>query len=178
MDQQKKKSYFKALPNDSHRIRNYIFRLLTKRNQVYMWDSLPNKLHIKDRAGQYSCLNVNDFKNFSQQFNENISQEEQLISAFLSIGSDTFFINDGQRFNNARMEVDNCIESGYQAGTVGASFERAEALEYKHMLITSSQNTTTKGYGQKSRSILKHVFAKLYHVFGRAPLYETNAICR
>lgn len=168
------KNYFKTLSNDSNGIREYIFRLITKRNQMYMFDADTKRWHIKDRAGKYSPLKVNDFNTFSQPFNEYISQEEQLISAFLSIGSDTFFINDGRRENKAQMELDQCIESGYQAGTVGASFERAEALEYKHMLITSSQNTTAKGYGQKSRSILSYVFAKLYHVFGKTPLYETN----
>lgn len=71
------------------------------------------------------------------------------LSAFLSISSQTEFINNGSRYNEGIVEVDKSkIESeGIVIGMIGGRFQVKEAMEWQDIMITATQNTKENGYG-------------------------------
>lgn len=77
-----------------------------------------------------------------------MSYDEMAISAFVSVASPTFFINDGNRMNQGiPMKKGEFVEYGYYVGMIGARFEKEGYMEYAHMLVTKTQNTPENGYG-------------------------------
>lgn len=80
-----------------------------------------------------------------------LSYEEMELAALLGISSPTFFINSGSRANKAQMQPLNTFENeGIYVGLVGARFERQERMDWKHIIITPSQNTSQNGYGEEA----------------------------
>lgn len=77
-----------------------------------------------------------------------LSYDEMALAALLGISVDTPFINGGERGNQGRIAPrGSYIPRGIYVGLVGARFERAERMEYRHILITNLQNIEVKGYG-------------------------------
>jgi hypothetical protein len=91
-----------------------------------------------------------------------LSYDEMQISALLGVSTPTYFINDGDRRNQAVLGVDGSYEkTGIYTGLVGARFERPELMEYQHMLVTRDQNVASKGYGNESPCLLR-MWEKFY----------------
>lgn len=89
------------------------------------------------------------------------SYDEICLSSFIAVSSLTPTINDGSRNNLARF-VELSQDSVYIA-QVGARFERAGLMEWKHMIITPAQNTRENGYGENNDSNkLLQLFAEFY----------------
>ncbi|XP_054086895.1 uncharacterized protein LOC105216248 [Zeugodacus cucurbitae] len=78
-----------------------------------------------------------------------LSYDEIKLSAFLSISSQTEFINDGSRYNEGVIEVDKSkIElDGIVIGMIGGRFQVKEFMEWQDIMITAAQNTKENGYG-------------------------------
>lgn len=95
-----------------------------------------------------------------------ISYDEMQISALLGVSSSTHFINKGERTNAGKLGKEGEYEkTGIYAGLVGARFEKPGLMDYQHMVVTKTQNTTENGYGwngdKKKAANMAH-FAKLY----------------
>lgn len=76
------------------------------------------------------------------------SYREMAIAALVGVSTPTYFINDGDRGNRGRPGAPGSFEEqGVYVGLVGARFERREQMEWRHMVITPTQNTTARGYG-------------------------------
>uniref|UniRef100_A0A1I8P145 Uncharacterized protein n=1 Tax=Stomoxys calcitrans TaxID=35570 RepID=A0A1I8P145_STOCA len=84
-----------------------------------------------------------------------LSYDEVKLSAFLSVSSYTELLNDGNRQNRGKLEVDfSKIErEGVVIGLIGARFQRPFVMEFQDIVISPEQNVGTKGYGQKKDGI-------------------------
>jgi hypothetical protein len=97
-----------------------------------------------------------------------ISYDEMAISALLGVSVPTFFINDGNRYNDAlAAKDDNFEKTGVYVGLVGARFEREKLMEWQHMMISPTQNTENNGYGLSAdknnpKTILLKIWSEFY----------------
>ncbi len=79
------------------------------------------------------------------------SYREMQLAALLGVSVPTYFINEGDRFNQGRVYPKGSFEEqGIYSALVGARFERAGLMEWQHMIITEQQNTAANGYGPKA----------------------------
>lgn len=110
------------------------------------------------------------------------SYEEMELSALLGVSVPTHFINKGHRANRGVLGAEGSFEpKGIYVALVGSRFEREGLMEWKHMVVTPSQNTTEKGYGASDiacggcvdKAMLRE-WAKLYGL-DHFPTYE--AVC-
>lgn len=77
-----------------------------------------------------------------------ISYDEMQLAALLGVSTPTYFINNGNRNNQAEKAPEGTfISTGIYVGLVGARFEKPGHMEWQHMIITPVQNTTANGYG-------------------------------
>ncbi len=76
------------------------------------------------------------------------SYDEMALSALLGVSVPTHFINSGGRYNAARPQEAGSFEPrGVYVGLVGARFERARRMEWRHMMVEPGQNVASQGYG-------------------------------
>lgn len=166
------KAFFKAFENANPE--KWIFRLFEARNLMYLWYN--GSLMIVTKNGTelnptYDSKEIDEFKATHNLLTNYITDNEQLISPFVSVFGPTFFINDGDRKNHANFtaqfnEQDDCITTGYHVGLVGPSFERNNTLEYRHMIITQKQNTNANGYGNgRNDASSAAQFNKIFEAF-------------
>ncbi|KAJ3055528.1 hypothetical protein HK097_010215 [Rhizophlyctis rosea] len=109
-----------------------------------------------------------------------LSYDEMELAALLGVSSPTYFINDGDRDNVARIGKSGTFEeTGVYVGLVGARFERSEKMDSKHILISEKASTPENGYGPdgkhqnpKSYSSLQP-FAELYLSQPHFPTYTS-----
>lgn len=102
-----------------------------------------------------------------------LSYDEIQLSALMGLSTPTHFINAGSRTNRGTVEKEGSFEEkGVYIGLVGARFERKEQMEWQHMLVTQTQNTSEKGYGKGgSASGKQNIWAKFYGL-DHFPSYE------
>lgn len=92
-----------------------------------------------------------------------LSYDEIKLSAFLSVSSFSYFINNGTRKNmgkipSTRLNIEN---EGVVIGLIGARLKKIKVMEYEEMVITKTQNTEDNGYGEEDS--LHTVFANFYN---------------
>ena len=106
-----------------------------------------------------------------------MSYDEMAMSALMSVGGPTQFVNRGDRYNRGRVDEDGTfVAHGVYIGCVGARFERPEKMEWQHMIVSKDQNVAGKGYGPPDAanyraSPMLQAWAKLYEV-KYFPLYS------
>ncbi len=107
--------------------------------------------------------------------NEYISYDEMPISALIGVSVPTFFINKGDRKNAAKpSSSDDYEQEGIYMGLVGARFERANRMEWQHMLITKEYSTIENGYGvNNSRTTKQALLLKMWAKFYEVPFFPT-----
>lgn len=93
-----------------------------------------------------------------------LSYDEMAISALIGMSVPTKFINNGWRNNRGNpASPGTFIDSGIYYGLVGARFEKPGLMEWRHMIITPEQNTSSLGYGAEAkRDFLLDSWAKFY----------------
>merc|ERR1712151_510189 len=92
--------------------------------------------------------------------------DELEISALMSFGGPTLFLNDGRRGNKGELS-DDCCSRGLYVGCVGARLGKAGRMERRFMLVTKRQNTSANGYGPRGSGRNKYylqIWAKFYGV--------------
>ena len=100
------------------------------------------------------------------------------LSAFLGCSVQTYFINDGKRISDGKINKSiKHVESGYYIGMVGARFERENLMDWKYIIITKAQNTELNGYINKVGGIKKDDGKLLCHsMYGDTCLYTYTSI--
>jgi len=119
-----------------------------------------------------------------------LSYDEMQIAALLGVSVPTYFINNGNRFNEGSLDethrpttkvinsdfvLQPHQEEGVYVGLVGARFEKPEVMEYAHMYITENQNQAANGYGKNAvgpKAPLFKIWAKFYGIGDYFPTYE------
>ncbi len=110
-----------------------------------------------------------------------LSYDEVALSALVGVSTPTLFINDGDRHNEGRPGPPGSYQrEGVYIGLVGARFERRGEMEWRHMMVTSEQNTTKNGYGRDSYDEfpLLAAWAKFYEQENGFPLFDDVAAGR
>ena len=106
-----------------------------------------------------------------------MSYDEMAISALVSVGGPTQFVNTGDRYNRGRLDEEGTfVPHGVYVGCVGARFERRNKMEWQHMIVSKDQNVPEKGYGPPGAanyrpSVMLQAWAKLYGM-ENFPLYS------
>ena len=102
---------------------------------------------------------------------EVLSYDELALSALVGLSCPTRFINAGARDNRAVAgEPDSFEEDGVYVGLVGARFERHGRMEWAHMIVTPTQNTTENGYGSSATTERAYLLRAWAHFYGLAAL--------
>ena len=163
------KQYYNTYGTDAYQ--NFIYRLLSKRPMAFYNESDTYRLR-KNGTENITGDSDNIFDNIGKptqdpivNLENYISYDEMQISALLGVAVPTLFINKGHRQNKGIYEKDSkqYTKKGIYVGLVGTRFERKELMEYQHIIITATQNTKEKGYGnlQKNESKLT-IWEKFY----------------
>jgi hypothetical protein len=77
---------------------------------------------------------------------EYLTYDEIAVGALLGVSSYCRFIDNGNRSEALADKIDY-TKTGVFVGLVGPRFEKEGEMEWKHMIITKTQNTTANGYG-------------------------------
>jgi hypothetical protein len=98
-----------------------------------------------------------------------LSYDEMAIAALLGVSVPTYFINNGNRKNRGVVGREGTFQKcGVYVGLVGARFEKPGYMEWAHMMITPTQNTSANGYGSAPvrgrRAELLALWARFYDV--------------
>ena len=93
-----------------------------------------------------------------------LSYEEIEIAALFSISVPTFFINDGNRYNEGELDTTgNFLQEGIYVGAVGARFEILDLMESRRMLIQKNP---------PSKTPFDAAWNELYNVSEPRPQYQ------
>ena len=145
-----KKNYGSTIEKELYHSMNVdklIDRLLQKRPLTFMTAADDNLLRGGDKAtGQFETIGT-DSEKAPLILRDYLSYDEMQISALIGVSTPTFFINDGDRFNEGRPSTTPIEEEGIYTGLVGARFEKPSLMEWQHMIVTPGQNTQENGYG-------------------------------
>lgn len=162
-------------------VEDYVCRLLKQRPVVFFNPDDTFCLHDgTDGTGGFEKIGTQDEER-QLQMCDYISYDEMQISALVSMSTPTVFMNTGRRDNMA--EYNSAREPyGIYVGSVGARFEVEELMEWVHILVTRTQNTTENGYGgirEESDDIktrLLKVWWKFYNPTTQDNFATANAI--
>lgn len=155
-------------------IYSFIDRLLTCRPMMFM---LQEDLYLL-RDGSRGSGGFETIGSTKQKENllleKYLSYDEIEIAALFGVSTPTFFINNGERNNLGRIGVSGTYqESGIYTGVVGARFEKPNFMEWKYIVITPEQNTSSNGYGLYNSGIKYKLLGIWSEFYGeRFPTFE------
>jgi hypothetical protein len=132
---------------------SFIKRLLLKRPLMFVGKS--DEYYLKTREKGYGGFEKigTDQEQFPLVLTDYLSYDEMQIAALIGVSSPTYFINDGDRHNRAKMGQDY-QEHGVYVGLVGARFEKPDLMESQHILIRKNKKQIPE--------LLKQIWEKFY----------------
>lgn len=151
----------------------FVDRLLIKRPLMFMTAADSYLLRNGDQGhGGFESIGTNQERS-PLVLHDYLSYDEMQIAALLGVSVPTFFINNGNRNNNALPgEPGTYQEQGVYVGLVGARFEKPGLMEWQHMIITPQQNIAQNGYGQAADP--QHPKTKLLYLWSQ--LYDESFV--
>ncbi|KRT83858.1 hypothetical protein AMK59_4055, partial [Oryctes borbonicus] len=127
----------------------FVDRLLKKRAVMFMGTE-DDYVLLNGVAGIGRWEQIGkDGENGELRLENCLSYDEIKLSAFLSVSSYSYFINDGNRHNRGKICKQREIiqEEGIIIGLIGARMEKPGVMEYQELVIDSNQNVEGNGYG-------------------------------
>ncbi|XP_004933554.2 uncharacterized protein LOC101747151 [Bombyx mori] len=163
-----------------------IDRLLLKRAVSFMGE-LDSYLLLSGESGEDGWENVGTLQQRPPLLLENVlSYDEMKLSAFLFVSGPTECINDGSRHNSGVVKDDDIEQEAIIIGAIGPRFERTNRMDYEDIVISSTQNSEERGYGEhvtpttclhvlrhtytRDASLAKHAWRQLW-----AELYQVHS---
>ena len=135
--------------------RDFVHHCLTKRPLVF-WEAYDEfkKPDGQNGTGWTHTLRGGDY----------LCYEEIEFAALIGLSIPTFFINAGDRLNRGvvNSSLDTFTNQGYFHAGVGSRMEKEGFMEWKHSVVTQSQNTEIKGYGHDSSDLVLSIWAQFY----------------
>lgn len=120
--------------------REEISRLISKRPLVFMGSGDLTVLRTGERVG-YAAKSWDRVGTAKEILSDDLcledylSYDEMMLSALLGVSGSSYFVNQGDRFNNAIPGPSGTFEErGVIIGLVGARFERPDHMESTYML--------------------------------------------
>lgn len=138
-------------------VEDFIDRLLKKRPLMFMTSNDTYLLRDGKTSGMggFETIGTNEEK-APLVMKDYLTYDEMQIAALIGVSVPTYFINDGSRTNNGvKGRADTFEEKGILVGLVGARFEKPGLMEWAHIMITPTQNTSENGYGVNATSVNK-----------------------
>ncbi len=147
-------------------IESFIDRLLAKRPLMFM--TAQDEYLLRDgkthghggfetigTTAEQSPLTLADY----------LSYEEMELAALIGVSVPTYFINDGNRANQAQKGVPGTFENeGVYVGLVGARFERPGLMEYKRIIIPAPKHGGPQSLPKTAITPLGKLWAQAYEV--------------
>lgn len=130
----------------------FLRKLIVKRPLMFMTESDDYILRdgVTKGYGGFEAIGTEQEK-LPLVLKEYNSYREMQLAALLGVAVPTYFINEGDRYNEGRIDAKGAFEEqGIYSGLVGARFERTGLMEWQHMIISQEQNTAANGYGPQA----------------------------
>ncbi|XP_022921142.2 uncharacterized protein [Onthophagus taurus] len=138
-------------------------RLLKKRAITFVGVMDAWKLRDgKEGIGDWESIGTDDETNL--KLKNYLSYDEIKLSAFLSVSSYTYFINDGNRRNKGILEEDRTKieDEGIIMGLIGTRLVKRNVMEYQDIIIDKEQNVAGNGYGPTFAPTINSMYAGFY----------------
>ncbi|XP_063217666.1 uncharacterized protein LOC134528202 isoform X1 [Bacillus rossius redtenbacheri] len=154
-------------------------RLLNKRAVAFL-NPCDSYLLVDGRRGNGDWDDIGkEGSNSSLRLADCLSYDEMKLSAFLSVSSYSYFINNGNR-NNVGIpakDMQSVEKTGVVIGLIGARFERPEKMDWEEVMVTREQNVVQKGYGShelaaKPKYFWRKLWCEFYNLGSCLPLYS------
>lgn len=142
----------------------FINRLLTKRAVMFINESDQYVL-LNGRKGEGKWETIGtDTEKVPLTLANCLSYDEVKLSAFLSVSSYTYCINNGNRHNLGSIAKDrrNLAEEVVIIGVIGARLEKDYVMEYQDVVIDKNQNVEGRGYGTVFAPTMASLFSGFY----------------
>jgi hypothetical protein len=152
----------------------FVRRLLYNRPVMFY---LPEDIFLRRKSTDAARGGFEEIHNRVDRLAEHISYPEMEISALVSMSVPTLFINAGGRNNSGRRGDPGTFQpQGVYTGCVGARLEKANVMEWRHLVVTRDQNTEANGYGNSTNDLARQlkVWADFYGIVA-FPTYATVA---
>nr|CAD7445631.1 unnamed protein product [Timema bartmani] len=119
-------------------------------------------------------------------FENCLSYHEMKLSAFLTVSSESAFINEGNRNNRGipAQDPESVQAYGVVVGVIGTRLEKPGFMEWEEVMVTKSQNVKENGFGpvllptgtdpndQDAKSQWRDLWASFYGISPHLPLYD------
>jgi hypothetical protein len=137
--------------------KQFIIRLIKKRPFYFYNRNDISMLRDSTITNEYDWYKVGTDEEDKIKIYDYLSYDEMQISALIGISTETYFINNGSRYNSGKkMEVGDFEEKGIHIGLIGARFEKNDKMESQHIIIS-------KKYNDKKLDLkLLSIWAKFY----------------
>ncbi|XP_069683121.1 uncharacterized protein [Periplaneta americana] len=161
------------------KVTDLVQRLLEKRAVAFYGRSDTYLLLSQEGgSGHWECIGTSNEKP-PLTLENCLSYDEIKLSAFLSVSSHSFFINDGNRDNCGvpTLNLNKFQNQGIIIGLIGARLESPGLMEWQELVVSDKQNTQVNGYGPFEDTKLHHwrkVWADFYGVSPHLPLYDVS----
>ncbi|XP_050293097.1 uncharacterized protein LOC126733752 [Anthonomus grandis grandis] len=145
-------------------VEQLVERLLVKQ-AVYFLGKSDLYLLINGRDGAHNWEKIGkDDVSSPETLEDCLSYDEIKLSALLSVSSYTYFINDGNRYNEGKYCANRSKieDSGIIIGLIGARLEKPMVMEYQDVVVSKEQNTQENGYGNTFIPTLQSIFTNFY----------------
>nr|CAD7576582.1 unnamed protein product [Timema californicum] len=119
-------------------------------------------------------------------FENCLSYHEMKLSAFLTVSSESAFINEGNRNNRGipAQDPESVQAYGVVVGVIGTRLEKPGFMEWEEVMVTKSQNVKENGFGpvlqpmetdpngQDAKIQWRNLWASFYGISPHLPLYD------
>lgn len=146
-------------------VEEFIDRLLKKRPLMFMNsnDSYISRDSIWGLGGFDSI--GEDYEKEPLVLKSYLSYDEMAISSMLNVSVPTYFINDGNKYNQGtRSNQEDYQTKGICTGMVGCRFERPDKMEWVHMVIASDQSSDLYYGNVECKNDILKIWADFYGV--------------
>lgn len=145
-------------------VKDLIDRLLSKRAAAFIEPS-DSYLLLNGEKGFGNWLSIGTLREKPPlTIEECLSYDEIKLSALLSVSSYSYFINDGNRHNNAVVNSNrsNIQDDGIIIGLIGTRLELENVMEYQELVVTRQQNVPPKYRKNNETPTIHNIFADFY----------------
>ena len=142
----------------------FVDRLLKKRAAVFMGRN-DDYLLLNGSKGRSRWETIGgEDQSDDLAIADNLSYDEIKLSAFLSVSSYSYFINDGDRRNKGVVAKNrqHIQEEGVVVGVIGARMKKKYRMEYQEMIISKDQNHGGHGFGTTFAPTIPSIFSGFY----------------
>ena len=126
-------------------------------NLQYGAYTIPSHITIQDNVATMAMKKRQTSE--EELYVKYLTYPEILHSAFIAVASETYFINDGNRFNKGKIDPEIYKQKikGVYVGCVGPRFENLDEMDSILMVVTDKKDNNDN---KQRKELVRHQFAK------------------